>query len=121
MSEHTSIRTLGDEDTTRGGIRYFTEGKANIDAEPLRNRVKHAIAQCMLEAGHARPRWLDEEVGAFSPLAPEGWFGWSPEVQAAWCRACERACDLVRQRMGWPEGIPCEHNTVAEPEAKTNE
>ncbi|MCP3880263.1 MAG: hypothetical protein GY701_18015 [Sulfitobacter sp.] len=104
MSERTGIRTLGEDELTQGGARYFTEGKANVAAMPLRNRCKHAVVQCMLEAGHRRPRWLDTEDGALRPLVPEEWFDWPFHVREEWCRACERACDLVRDRIGWPEG-----------------
>ncbi len=104
MSDRSGIRTLGDYDLTQGGARYFAEGKANVAAMPLRNRCKHAVVQCMLEAGHARPRWLDTEDGALLPLVPEEWLDWPTDVKTEWDRACLRACDLVRDRIGWPEG-----------------
>lgn len=86
---------------------FFTKGKANIAASPLRVRCKHAFNNCMMEAGFPPARWLfpdpDEPVEAdyLFPLLPHGWT-WQSDGAEAFSVAAKKAQALVTAEIGWP-------------------
>ena len=86
---------------------YFTLGKANVATGPLRVRCKHAVSQCMLEAGLEPPRWLHADPGEpdtyLIPLHPKGMTSDHPDAER-YSAALIRAIEMTIERIGWPSG-----------------
>ena len=86
---------------------WFTIGKQRVAGMPLRNRRKHAVSMCMVEAGHLQPRWLHpsgDDLGDdyLEPLYPSELVEASLDERLQYASALTKAIDLVTGRLGWP-------------------
>ncbi len=91
--------TMTEDDVTKSTPKYFSVGKHNIAAMPLYKRCRHAVTQCMLEAGHTRPDWQYED-GVLLAFIPDRV---PPEQMDDYGDCLTRALNMVEAEMGWPE------------------